>query len=79
MINCIKSLRVFPTTGSLHTWPATREQFCYFDEANSSRSILKCGIPQGSCLGPLLFSLYINDFENCLENITPNMYAGTKA
>ena len=25
--------------------------------------------------GPLLFSLYINDFENCCENMTPKMYA----
>ena len=52
-----------------------REQFCHWDGANSSTDILKCGISQGSCLGPLLFLLYVNDFENCLEYMTPSMYA----
>ena len=50
------------------------KQHCYFGGKNSKKQEVTCGISQGSCLGPLLFILYTNDFETFLSTFYPNMY-----
>ena len=52
-----------------------KKQFCTVNGQKSSAKMVTCGIPQGSCLCPLLFIIYMNDFETCLELSNASMYA----
>ena len=59
----------------LKSYLANRSQYVQIDDEMSSLQPIKSGIPQGSILGPLFFSIYINDIVKCTNTFNCILYA----
>ena len=54
---------------------SNRKQFCRIDGVDSNVGEIEVGVPQGSCLVPLLFLIYINDLPQAVQHSSVTMYA----
>ena len=76
----LKKLRAYGIRGKTGDWFESylnnrKKQFCSLNGQHSRARVITCGIPQGSCLGPLLFIIYLDDLEKCLKFSRASIYA----
>ena len=65
----LKKMEFYGIRGIVLKWVksylANRKQYVCMNSSRSDLLQIRCGVPQGSILGPKFFILYINDICNC--------------
>ena len=76
----LQKMLVYGIKGSAFSWFESylsyRRQRVIFNGTLSENTYdVKCGVPQGSISGPLLYLIYINDINQCLKHCNVTLYA----
>ena len=58
-----------------HSYQPNRSQLVAFSDGISGTFQLTCGVPQGSCLRPLLLTLYANKLFQVIKKHSPTAHA----
>ena len=76
----LKSLGIKETSVSWFvSYLSDRSQYTVVDGTSSGVERVSTGVPQGSILGPLLFTCYINDLPKYSGDVEPFLYADDTA
>ena len=67
-------IRGIPNT-LIKSFLSNRKQYVSINGFESNIKEISCGVPQGSTLGPLLFLIYINDFQYSLDKSKASHFA----
>ena len=59
----------------LESYLRDRSQYVVYGGVESGRGEVKCGVPQGSVLGPLFFLIYVNDMMKACEGLDLVLFA----